>query len=194
MGLTVSATVLVSCSSPTAIQTSVAIPSVGQFVGPYADAFASHYRDATSEFAKEALGDGEISEAEFTESLSRFKRCLSDSGITMTVFNFDGSYSTKSDPSVSSDEGHAIATRCSRSSDEDLIVSLYTWVRQNPRNEDENKLVAACLASEGVVPSTFTGEHYSEALETGDLPFGDDPRAQTVLASCRMDPLGLEPK
>lgn len=102
---------------------------------PWAEALESAYRDATSEFEREVLEDGEITEAEFHEMERRVKSCLNDNGIEFRGFQPDGSMEYRVPPSIPLEVGNELMRDCVASSGSTTIGLLYHEMRRNPRNE-----------------------------------------------------------
>lgn len=159
------------------------------FDGPYAAEFADFYSRATSDFVREVLWDGQITDAEFAEMTDRFSSCLADQGITFLGFNPDGGLRT----SVAQNGGdtHAIVSDCSRSSGEDFIGALHSMLVTNPDDRDWSTIVAECLVKKGVVPSDYSAADFAQ----DEAKFADfesvTPELRDALLACTSDPLGL---
>ncbi len=165
-----------------------------KFTGPWASEFSEHYLEASDDFTRTVLSDGKITEQEFSEMMTKFTDCLAASSITISPYQFDGSYNMQFGDALTSEAAHEISTNCSKKSGEDLIGSLYSWVHRNPAKENEQSILAECLVKRGVVSSGFSERDYSESMTSGKFPFADEKAGNDALQECRLDPLGLQSK
>ncbi len=164
--------------------------TVPEFSGPYASEFADLYTRASSDFARDVLADGQITDAEFAEMTSRFASCLDDQGITFHGFQPDGSLSTSVAPGGA--DTHSIVSECSGSSGEDVINALASIMRVNPENVAWASLMVDCLVGRGVVPQGYTVEQYEQDDASRFADFENLPvELQEALTSCSSDPQGL---
>ena len=163
-----------------------------KFEGPWAAEFAEHYERANDEYTKAVLSDGVITEQEIAETIDRLKACLDSSSITMTEYEFDGSYQTTFPPSLGNDKANDIVEGCSRTSGEALIGSLYTWVQRNPQHQDENQMIVDCLINEGAVAPGYRVEEFLADATADKFPFTVvEAAGRETLADCQADPLKL---
>ncbi|SMQ71905.1 hypothetical protein [Agreia sp. VKM Ac-1783] len=183
---------LAGCTSSTTGDSGGSSGSTPEFTGPWAAEFADSYAKADTDFAKEVLSDGKVTEQEFSEMLSNFQECVAAKGITVSDYGFDGSYKTKFDPKLGNDAANASVKECSHSSGEDLVGALYTWTHRNPDKLDENEITAACLSKKGVVPDGYGAKDYTTDSADDKFPFPDQAAGRAALDSCRMDPLGIQ--
>jgi len=163
---------------------------VPEFSGPYAADFAQLYAESTSQFVRDVLQDGQISDAEYAEMTSNFASCLADKGITFDGFNSDGGFKTSLAPNGG--DTHSIVNGCSDSAGEAPISALYGFLHRNPENLDWETITAACLVGKGVVPVDYDAAQFSQDsmgrfADVTSLP--QDLR--DALVSCSSDPLEL---
>ncbi|TFC48917.1 hypothetical protein [Cryobacterium shii] len=182
--LLVAGTLLTACS---ATGSTASVPSSG----PWASEFAENYKRADSDFTRSVLVDGVISEQEFAETIDGFRRCLRSHEISISDYRFDGSFRTSFPPELGNDQANTLTKGCSRSSGEDLIASLYTWVHRNPKNVDETRIIVDCLIRSGVVSTAYKVDDYLAGAIADKYPFSDEKSGREALETCRMDPLGL---
>ncbi|WP_345761105.1 hypothetical protein [Diaminobutyricibacter sp. McL0608] len=161
------------------------------FAGPWAGEFADHYKEAESDFVREVLKDGKITDQEHREMTDRFRKCLASAGVTFTDFNPDGSMETTFAPSLGPDRANEAEVRCSREAGENLISSLYFWIKSNPDNLDEPTIMASCLVRKGVVPPVYSPEDFRRDSDTGSYPYVDKQSGDEAYTACASDPLGL---
>lgn len=200
-GLVLAGLVLSGCSAGPAGTPRVVDP---------ADPYAAEYEqamDGASDFIKQVLADHHISDAELAEAQDHLVACLREQG---------------EKPFVSTENGrrevHVPAEADSACSDEWMgtIQERYLTERINPRNDDMNDLVVACMKRLGVVPPEFTGRDLAELAEKAigsysvavddegnetrfgeELPEDPDPKLPSGMSitapetqGCWADPLG----
>ncbi|PJJ63666.1 hypothetical protein [Compostimonas suwonensis] len=162
------------------------------FEGPWAAEFQANFQAAKSDFVRDVLRDGTITDQEFSEMSEQFTSCLAGSGITFAGFNDDGSYDTSFAPgAVTPDQAHDRMNSCSAETGEDLIGSLYSWLQRNPERLDEPTIMASCLVQAGVVDAGYTAKDYAKDVPTEAFPFIDVKKGADALVTCEADPLGL---
>jgi hypothetical protein len=160
--------------------------------GPWAAEFSAEWEAATTDFERQVLEDGVVSDQEYSEMTELFRACLSDEGIDFDGFAPDGSYETTSAPGADQDATHDAVKECSRASGEDSVGLLYSWVHRNPERLDDNTIVVECLHESGVVDRSYTAAQYEQDVTLESYPFVVD--LQTGLDAvevCESDPLGL---
>ena len=164
-----------------------AIPT---FDGPYAAEFADFYARASSDFVREVLKDGLVTDAEFAEMTARFTSCLADQGVTFQGFDPGGGFGTSNAPNGGDTE--TIVNECSHSSGQDFIGALYSFMKRNPDNLDSATITKDCLIRKGVVPPDYSAEEFAQDNTGRFADFGSLPNdLQKALVSCSSDPLGL---
>ena len=163
---------------------------VPSFSGPWAAEFEEFYRSTESDFARTVLADGQITDAEYAEMEERFRSCLAEDGVTFDGFRPDGGYTTSLAPNGG--DTYAIIQRCSKSSGEDTVGALYSFMRTNPDNLDSMTIMAECLVKKGVVPPGYDADAYLQQMEgLSEGLSGLPSEFYDALMSCSDDPLGL---
>ncbi|GAA2447617.1 hypothetical protein [Agromyces soli] len=163
---------------------------VPAFSGPWAGEFADAFRQSGSDFEREALRDGSISESEVAEAENLFGNCMKDRGLDFNGFKPGGGFDFGlggADP----DQANAIADECSVSSGVNTVVSLYFAMQRNPQNQDEAEIIAACLVEERAVPAGYTASDYTRDAPEMAFPFTDKDSGEQALERCSKDPLGM---
>ncbi|MGV8883493.1 MAG: hypothetical protein ACOH19_15195 [Rhodoglobus sp.] len=168
-------------------------PKPSEATGPWAAEFKSNYDRAESDFVREVLIDGKITDQEFSETFELFRSCLAKVNIVITDQKEDGSFSTESSPGTSTDDSFAATSKCSHESGEDLIGSLYSFVQRNPQRLDEATIMAQCLLGKGAVPPNYTAEEFADDATSGEFPLILED-GEKVLQECSIDPLGIHGK
>ena len=177
-----------SATVPDSAQSSIAVPA---FAGPWADEFASAYRDAKSDFERKALEDGTIADSEFAEMQNKFKNCLGAKKITFTGFKVDGSFEFGLPSGMSSGQGNKLTDECSATSGNNTIGYLYFQMKRNPQHLDAGTIVAACLVKKKVLPPSYSAQQYYKDAPNSTFPFLDDNKGAKALSDCSADPLSL---
>lgn len=152
---------------------------------------ADAVRHATTDFERNALADGRISDAEFAEMENGFVACLRDRNVTFSGFGPAGGYGFTPGPGTTTAEANGIADECSASSGLDTVGSLYFAMQRNPENLDEASITAACLVKKKVVPQTYSASDFARDTPTRVYPFTDAARGEKAMEECDTDPLGL---
>lgn len=150
---------------------------------------------ATSQFERDALEDGEVTRAEYEEAVSRFVVCMADRGhdVEATPQGIAFVYSVAGTSGV--DDAF---DKCSIGTTA-VLEPAYVDTQRNPEGVDSNELVLACLQREQLLDesisveffvehngSTTTGVNGSDSSKSWDLPFDqDDPRYISCLENLR---------
>jgi len=116
----------------------------GQFSGPWAEEFESAYNSTDSEFAKEVLADGQITDAEIAEVENAVISCMEEKGYTDVAIKPDGGATYAMDENGDVDKGDSGMRACEESAGF-FALSLYYDIRVNPNNEEWDPLVVQCL-------------------------------------------------
>jgi hypothetical protein len=153
--------------------------------------FEQASRHATTEFEREALADGRISDAEFAEMENSFVDCLRERNVSFGGFGPAGGYGFTPGTGTTTGEANSIADECSASSGLNTVGYLYFAMKRNPQNLDEATITAACLVEKKVVPQTYTASDYARDTPTRAYPFTDAARGEKAMEECDTDPLGL---
>ncbi|GAA1864513.1 hypothetical protein GCM10009751_23290 [Myceligenerans crystallogenes] len=162
---------------------------VPNFDGPYANEFSEFYSNTSSDFAREVLHDGEISDAEYADMEKMFGDCLQDGGIEFSGFAPDGSYETSAAPNP--DDTRGIVTGCEAKIGSDVIGALHDIIRVNPENIDAGQAATECLVERGVVADGYDVSDYERDLEgrfadAGSLPL----ELRGAFLECASNPFG----
>lgn len=165
--------------------------TVPGFVGPWADEFTSAYRKATSDFERQVLLDGTVSDDEFSEMEHAFSTCLGDKRIGFTGFKPGGGFDFTAAKGMANDEANRITDDCSATTGVNTVGTLYFQVKQNPENVDGATVMASCLVRMRVVADGYTASDYNRDAPTMSFPFRDETAGQRALETCGTDPLGL---
>lgn len=171
--MVLSVTVLTGCSNTTRLEPS-----------PYASWFEDAQRQATSQFEKDALADGEISRAEYEEAMQRYVACIADNGSNVELEDQTGYYIYVI--SGDTDLYDRVADGC-REGTIRFIETLFVETFTNPQNMDFDELTAQCMVALGVVNPPFTKENFLETMnrsgaETTNVdPLPIDPRSQEIM-------------
>ncbi|WP_348004577.1 hypothetical protein [Pseudolysinimonas sp.] len=104
------------------------------FEGPWASEFHDYYVSARSDFERDALRDGEISDQEYAEMTTRMGDCLKAQGIEFSGFTQGGGYEIQFAPWMGSDRANQLTNDCSQSSGEWSIGALHQFMKVNPNN------------------------------------------------------------
>lgn len=157
--------------------------------GPYAKEIVAAGGEATSDFERSVLSDGEITRAEYEESVQRLVSCAEGRGVKITPIKQGEVYNYSYPLTETSDE---VMLECSAGTTL-VIETFYSDMVQNPTNGDYEAMVAACLARSGLAPADYDKEQYladrsaieKDGVLTPDFPFdGEDPRR----IECESDP------
>jgi hypothetical protein len=190
--LAVSVLLITGCagtSQPTHKPTSKSAP-VPEFTGPWANEFRDAYQDATTKFERTVLEDENISDQELSEVRSKLKQCLVSSGFSDIHFSDDGSNQLALPDSVSQEEADRREESCEVRSGDKTIGALYSWIRRNPKNLDEDKIMAECLVRKKVVDRSYSAKDYKNDSPTQSFPFIKSG-GSAAFDQCVADPLGL---
>jgi hypothetical protein len=137
---------------------------------------------ATSDFERAVLSDGQISRAEYEESVHRYVSCMKSSAVDMLAqLQPSGFYAYRS-----TDYSDAANDTCAKGTTL-LVEALYVARSRNPQRRDEDDLVADCLIRRGLAPKGFSAAELKKAQENHGQGLGfsaEDPR----FAECRANP------
>lgn len=182
---------LSSCAASTAAPdpdpTHPSVPNTPAFTGPWAAEFADAWTDATTEFEREAIADGVVSEQEHAETVDRMTQCMADAGIEYIDKSSGSEYTFP--PSMTSAEANEVTTECEKTSGDWTVNSLYSMVSHNPENIDDSILMAECLIRVGVVPPGYTAADWDAEMENPTALSA--PGGPPEVWECNDDPLDL---
>lgn len=151
--------------------------------GPWAAEIEEARQQATSDFERDILNDGEITRAEYDEAIDRYLSCMEDAGVRVGTEDMGGYYQySVAGPSSDYDRHDPDCRRGTIQS----IEPVYVAIVRNPNNEDLNELLVRCLKAKGLVPEDFTAQDLREEREAGEVVSYDpeDPAA----GDCRANP------
>lgn len=158
---------------------------VSQFTGPYGPELAQAYRDSESEYFREAVRDGTITDSEYFEAQNRSRQCLEENGFTGIVMNPDGTGSIDARTDISEEEESRLKVDCDTKSG---LIDTEIWYRSlkaNPENVDWPSAERDCLVRAGLLEAGATVEEMNEWYMSGD------PASQSRAAYvCSQDALG----
>lgn len=147
-------------------------------------------REATSDFERGALADGEISRAEYEEAVSRYVECANGAGLVVTPIPIGGYYNYE----VTGPTNDDVMSSCGKGTTR-LIESLYVGMLTNPNQVDYHELMVQCFRDAGLVGPEYSADDYrnlgvvvdgngASTPGTGSLPFDDtDPRFTACLVN-----------
>lgn len=162
---------------------------VPEFDGPWAADFATLYASASSDFERDALRDGQITDQEVAEARSRFGDCLAGFGITGTSFEPNGAFRFDTPEGRDADAVNELVQTCSHDSGEAGIGALHSWIRRNPENLDDDTIIAACLVRKGAVDPSYSGQDFAADEEDLSIPYLTG-FGEATFVECNADPLG----
>lgn len=119
----------------------------------------------TSDFEREVLADGKITEQEYETSRQLFKTCMEDRGYTVE-YRDDGGHSIGAPgPSTTTEELDADYADCEPGTMQ-VIAPYYQMIKSNPDNLDKVQAIVDCLKRNELVPENYTKDDIADA---GDL-------------------------
>ncbi|QPK80452.1 hypothetical protein G7Y41_04825 [Schaalia sp. ZJ405] len=137
------------------------------------------------------LEDEKVSDEELSEIRARHLTCVEDQGVKGFQFLNSGAvlgYLENGD----ADAAENIHKQCDKMLGTESLTALYHSMVTNPRNVDQNELIAICLRELNVVEPTYTGkqfydemEHYMNTHENSEGNVDGDP---TLSLSYTVDP------
>jgi len=161
------------------------------FTGPWADELSSVYGRASTDFEREALQDGVVSDSEFSEMETRFSRCLASRSVAFDGFQPGGGYEFRPTGTTTTEEANKQADACSAESGLDTVGYISFAMQRNPDHLDDAKIMAECLVKKKVVPRDYSARDYTRDTPGMAYPFHDDRAGEKALNECAVDPLGL---
>jgi hypothetical protein len=159
------------------------------FTGPYAAEFADSYdMTGVSDFARAALRDSELTDAEVAETKDRYVRCMAGYGITITNMRENGSHTAVGRDGAPDGDVERRGTECELSSGLMPVALLAAQLRSNPEHRPFEEIMTECLIRNGAVPASYTKEDYARDNETFAFPFLDE-RGEDTFDKCAETPL-----
>lgn len=157
--------------------------------GPYAKEILAASKEASSDFERSVLADGDITRAEYEEAVQKLVSCGEARGVKITPIKQGELYNYSYPLTETSDE---IMGDCSAGTTL-VIETFYSDMVKNPMNGDFEQMVAECLARSGLAPADYDKAQYladrsaveRDGVLTANFPFdAEDPR----LVECESDP------
>lgn len=164
---------------------------VPPFSGPWADDFAGFYRQASSDFERSILEDGEITDSEFAEMEAKFASCMEKKDIEFQGYKRDGSYEYQTASGADPAAANEAVEGCSKSSGARTVGTLHFAIIRNPQNLDEGEIISTCLVQKKIVPSDYSADDYYRDAPTEAFPYIDAENGNLAFNECAADPLGL---
>lgn len=166
--LSLSACALVGGGEASGASEGEALPMVDgapDFQGPWAEDLRRDYLENDNQYWRAAIADGKISEAEFTESESRFGSCLKDAGITYEPLDLQtGGYGAQPPESMSPEELESHIEACDQTTGGVIIGGWYANMYRNPDGLDEGEEQVQCMIDQGLMEPGSKTEHIADWL------------------------------
>lgn len=155
------------------------------FRGSFAAEYHEAWEKSTTAGVKAILRDERITDHEWSKVLTLLETCLDERGISLDVYNTDGSYEVNAGEM----DGRIANERmggCEQESGEAWIGHLYRSQTSNPQNIPATQLLTECMVRNGAVPTTYTEEEYLDDAPTLSFPFTDEHGFEIFIA-CNAD-------
>lgn len=160
------------------------------FTGPYALELSDAYQNSESEYFRESVRDGMITDSEYFEAQNRSRQCLEENGFTGIVMNPDGTGSIDARTDISEEEESRLKVDCDTKSG---LIDTEIWYRSlkaNPENVDWPSAERDCLVRAGLLEAGATVEEMNEWYMSGDP--ASQSRAAYVCSQDALGHLGLQ--
>lgn len=134
-----------------------------EFEGPWAAEFESAYADATTDFQREVLADGQITRDEYAEATDRYVQCMDDRGFDVEISDNDGlnGYAFREEPGIEAASDECFVELIP-------IEALYGSTFGNPDNRPPSELYAECFVRHGFAEPGFTGADWDRWLSDNE--------------------------
>lgn len=186
-GCTASGVESIPSPSATATPTPSSVAGGPTFSGPYAALLAERYAKSSSTFERDALADGNVTDAERAEMIERFRSCLSRTGHRLDSFKKTGAREiTAANPDEDGAVGRKQIESCEKYAGVNTVGLIYSAMATDPENTDLVPKIVACLKKHGLVGPGYSRSDYQRGLPT----FPDAKRNDRV-TQCNDDPLNL---
>ncbi|HHW84554.1 MAG TPA: hypothetical protein GX743_12230 [Actinomycetales bacterium] len=158
--------------------------SAGTEEGPWSDTIREYGSLASSDFERDVLSDGEITQAEYDEAVDRFVSCARDQGVEVEVTGTG--YVFEAAPSGQT-HAETVVHDCAIGTTS-LIEGLWTAMQQNPENIVMEQLVVDCLKDAGAIPDSYDPADFVQDYQSGSVAglATDSP----ALTTCMENPHG----
>ncbi len=178
------------CSATGSTETSPAPVDSGSVAAPsFEGSFAAEYQEAWEKSSTGAvrtiLADETITDQEWSQVLKTLETCLDEGGISLDVYNDDGSYEVNVGE-MNGDLANEKMGVCEQTSGEAWIGYLYRSQTSNPENVPATQLLTECMVRNGAVAPSYTEEQY--LVDAPDLAFPFvDHHGFEIFESCNAD-------
>lgn len=139
-----------------------------EFSGPFASLLAQIWQESDSDYVRQVVQDGVVSDQEWAETSARLERCLTDKNIKFLGFREDGAYGYKGNGS--NDQTQEVLSRCEKESGETWINMLRLAQTNNPNNEPPEVAVRECMIRLGVVDKSYSSKDFLKDVENLAFP------------------------
>ncbi len=132
---------------------------------PYAAEFENALENATSDFERGVLEDGEITSAEYEEAVDRYLGCMHDLDVDVTLQASGEMYQFVTSTAEEFDLHDADCRRGTTA----WVTQLYDAKINNPENVEVElaELAAACLVEAGIAPAGYSAEMLGDDMSNG---------------------------
>lgn len=161
--------------------------SAPQFTGPFSSLLTQIWDESESDFVREVIADGSISDQEWAETGDRLEQCLTGKNIEFLGFKDDGSYGYNAG-NRTLEEIEPILEECEASSGESWINMLRIAAKTNPGNEPPEVVVRECMIRLGVVDNSYSSEDFLRDVETLEFPLSPSGPGLDGFWACNADP------
>lgn len=137
-------------------------------VSPYSAEFENAFANATSDFERGVLEDGEITSAEYEEAMDNYLACMHDLGVDVTLQASGEMYQYETSTVEEFDLHDADCRRGTVA----WIEPLYDGTINNPGNVEVDRaaFAAECLVEAGLAPEGYSAEELGADLSSGSGP------------------------
>lgn len=164
-----------------------------EVTGAWAAEWEDARKNASSEFEKAVLADGEITQDEYVEALDLYVECIHEKGAEVALEEVAGVFQYHIGRNVALYD--SVADECSKGTTW-FIEPLHLHMQSNPDKLPWNTVIANCLVERGVADEGFTGNDFEELWKNSvanDDGSYSDPIANQILGSienreCMMNP------
>ena len=161
-----------------------------RFEGAWAAEFAKEYERSEDPAVREALSDGNITDAELQMVSEALRSCTVPLGIEIQeIPKPDEIKFSYNDAVGSSARANELMDDCLERSGYSAVSYLYGATRENPANEDQREDFVACLIRLGVVREDFTLRDY-ESAQPHEWYVVSEDEGDVALDKCYSDPKG----
>ena len=149
---------------------------------------------ATSDFERDVLADGKITDQEVQQGRELFKTCMEDRGHVVSLAT-DGGYTVQ--PPGTEAQMDADVYECETGTSV-LIETTALSIRSNPDNEDWLQLGVDCLVRNRIAPPGYTVKDYDSLDDPLQNPpsvafvnCGEDPKNYVATEADKATPFGM---